>query len=83
MSGSFPCVFEAQRWKKEGGKYYIHYTNTRKEIDLEGVQFTDGGLLANFPLKYLDNEKMRPMYFAHQTVKGETILYGFGVNYVG
>ena len=45
----------------------------------------DGGMLANFPLKYLDNEKMRPMYFSHKRIKKEedsdnyTVLYGFGL----
>ena len=66
MTGSFPAVFESQSWKKEWGKYYVHYSTTRKEIDLEGVFFTDGGTLANFPVKYLDNEKMRPMYFSYK-----------------
>ena len=83
MTGSFPIAFESQKWRKEWGKYYIHYANTRKEIDLEGVNFTDGGMLSNFPVKYLDNEKMRPMYFAHPKIDGgdnETILYGFGLN---
>ena len=83
MTGSFPVAFESQKWRKEWGKYYIHYENTRKEIDLEGVNFTDGGMLANFPVKYLDNKKMRPMYFAHPKINGgdnETILYGFGLN---
>ena len=50
---------------------------------MEGVNFTDGGMLANFPVKYLDNEKMRPMYFAHPKINGgdnETILHGFGLN---
>lgn len=62
----------------------MHYSNTRKEIDLTGVNFTDGGMLANFPVKYLDNENMRPMYFSHKRyAKGsenETLLYGFGLN---
>ena len=83
MSGSFPCAFESQKWKKEWGKYYVHYANTRKEVDLEGIHFTDGGMLANFPLKYLDNERMRPMYFSHANIQGKTVLYGFGVNFVG
>lgn len=30
ISGSFPIVFESQKWKKEWGKYYIHYANTRR-----------------------------------------------------
>ena len=55
MSGSFPIAFQAQKWDKSWGKYYIHYDNVRKEIDLTGHEFTDGGLLANFPIKYLDN----------------------------
>lgn len=78
MTGSFPVAFEAQTWKKEWGKYYIHYQNTRREIDLTGHQFTDGGLLANFPIKYLDNESMRPMYFSHKKTE-KTIIYGFGL----
>ena len=62
----------------------MHYEKTRKEIDLTGVNFTDGGTLANFPVKYLDNEKMRPMYFSYKRYpknsENETILYGFGVH---
>ena len=54
---------------------------------MTGKKFTDGGMLANFPLKYLDNERMRPKYFAHprfKKVEGsetETILIGIGLNY--
>ena len=55
MTGSCPVGFESQSWKSEWGKYYIHYENTRREIDLTGVNFTDGGMMANFPIKYLDN----------------------------
>lgn len=55
MSSSFPIVFEAQRWQQEWGYYYIHYRNKRTELDLTGHRFTDGGVLANFPIKYLDN----------------------------
>ena len=40
---------------------------------------TDGGLLANFPVKYIDNEDMRPMYFSHCKNAENTILYGFGL----
>jgi hypothetical protein len=66
MTGSFPVAFEALKWQSEWGKYYIHYDKWRREIDLTGHQFTDGGMLANFPMMYLDNEAMRPMYFAHK-----------------
>ena len=97
ISASFPIGFEAQKWKEEWGKYYIHYENTRRELSLmkeevangkrclRGHELIDGGMLANFPLKYLDNEKMRPMYFSHKRVKKEedpekyTVLYGFGL----
>lgn len=49
----------------------------RREIDLTGVRFTDGGALSNLPIKYLDNEYMRPMYFSHvKTFK--TKMYGVG-----
>jgi hypothetical protein len=43
-------------------------------------------MLANFPLKYLDNEKMREKYFSHVRVKrkegseDETVLIGIGLN---
>jgi len=47
---------------------------------LTGHTFTDGGLLANFPIKYLDNEMMRPMYFSHKKHPRHTILYGFGLD---
>lgn len=30
LTGAFPIAFMAQTWKKEWGKYYIHYSNTRK-----------------------------------------------------
>ena len=36
-------------------------------------------MLANFPVKYLDNEDMRPMYFSHKKTES-TIMYGFGIN---
>jgi predicted acylesterase/phospholipase RssA len=55
MTGSFPVAFEPQKWKTEWGKYYIHYKNTRKEVDLTEAPFTDGGMLANFPVKFIDN----------------------------
>jgi len=66
LTGSFPVAFEALKWKSDWGKYYIHYERWRREIDLTDHQFTDGGVLANFPIMYLDNESMRPMYFAHK-----------------
>jgi hypothetical protein len=47
---------------------------------LTGHNFTDGGLLANFPLKFLDNEKFREKYFSHTSVKEKTFLYGFGLD---
>lgn len=56
MTGSFPVAFESQKWDtQKWGKYYIHYDNIRRQVDLDGHQFTDGGVLANFPIKYLDN----------------------------
>jgi predicted acylesterase/phospholipase RssA len=82
MTGSFPVAFQAQRWQREWGKYFVHYDNFRREIDLTGHEFTDGGLLANFPIKYLDNEHMRPMYFSHRQNADRTILYGFGLDQV-
>ena len=30
MTGSFPVAFEALKWKKEWGKYYIHYDRMRR-----------------------------------------------------
>jgi predicted acylesterase/phospholipase RssA len=82
LSGSFPVAFQSQKWEKSWGKYYVHYINTRKEIDLSGHMMTDGGLLANFPIKYIDNEEMRPMYFSHQKNPKNTILYGFGLEQI-
>ena len=79
MTGSFPVAFKSLYWQREWGKYYIHYDRTRREVDLTGHQFTDGGLLANFPLKFLDNEKFRPKYFKHKKTK-QTLLYGFGLD---
>lgn len=49
---------------------------------MTGHTFTDGGLLANFPIKYLDNEMMRPMYFSHKKNENQTILYGFGLDQI-
>lgn len=65
MTSAFPVAFEATYWKEEWGKYYIHYEKMRSEIDLRGCKFTDGGMLANFPIDCIDNEDMRPMYFSH------------------
>jgi predicted acylesterase/phospholipase RssA len=50
MTGSFPVAFLSLKWEKDWGKYYIHYDTTRRELDLEGHHFSDGGMLANFPL---------------------------------
>lgn len=30
MTGSFPVAFEAMAWRKEWGKYYIHYQHYRR-----------------------------------------------------
>ena len=30
ISSSFPIGFQAQKWKQEWGKYYIHYEHTRR-----------------------------------------------------
>lgn len=79
LTGSFPVAFEAQHWDADWGPYYVHYSRFRREIDLTGHQFTDGGMLANFPMKYLDNEDMRPMYFAHKTTSN-TKIFGFGLD---
>ena len=81
MTASYPIAFEAIRWKKEWGKYYIHYAHPRKEIDLAGHQFTDGGFLSNFPIKFLDNESVRPMYFSHMS-SNKTRIFGFGLEEV-
>ena len=78
MTGSFPVAFQAKKWKKEWGKYYVHFKSSRREIDITGHRFTDGGMLANFPVKYLNNEDMRPMYFSH--IHSEDNLFGFGIN---
>ena len=43
---------------------------------------TDGGMLANFPIKYMDNEQIRKRYFSQKSVKGTTILLGFGLDYL-
>jgi predicted acylesterase/phospholipase RssA len=56
MTASFPFVFKALSWQPQWGKYYIHYINTRREVDLTNHQFSDGGILANFPMIFLDNE---------------------------
>ena len=56
MTGSFPVAFKAQRWKKDWGYYYVHKYDKTIPFDITGHEFTDGGLLANFPIKYLDNK---------------------------
>ncbi len=55
MSGSFPFGFKALRWQKDWGNYYVHFHDKKLVVNLAGHEFTDGGLLANFPIKYLDN----------------------------
>ena len=49
-------------------------------IDITGHQFTDGGLLANFPIKYFDNYNISQQYFAHTREEGKTIMLGFGLD---
>lgn len=56
MTGSFPVGFKAQKWKKEWGHYYVHRVRKKLIVDITGHEFTDGGLLANFPIKYMDHE---------------------------
>ena len=34
MTGSFPVAFQAQKWQKEWGYYYIHYYDYKVMIDL-------------------------------------------------
>jgi predicted acylesterase/phospholipase RssA len=80
MSGSFPGAFKAQKWKKEWGKYTIFYSRYKVEVDLTGHEFTDGGLLANFPVKYLDNPDICKKYFSHIPKEDNTILLGFGLD---
>lgn len=83
MSGSYPVAFKAPIWEKNWGKYHIYYDRWCRVIDLEGHQFTDGGMLANIPMMYLDNESMRPKYFAHKCYppghESETKIIGFGL----
>ena len=55
MSGSFPVGFKALKWKKEWGLYHVYLLETKTVIDISGHEFTDGGMLANFPIKYMDN----------------------------
>ena len=82
MTGSFPVGFKAQKWKKQWGKYNVYLLEQKIEICLNNHEFTDGGLLANFPIKYMDNEEIRKRYFSHKAVKDETILLGFGLDYL-
>lgn len=80
MTGSFPVGFKAQRWKKEWGQYHVHLLEQKMTIDITGHEFTDGGLLANFPIKYMDNEEIRKCYFTSKAVEGLTIVLGFGLD---
>lgn len=82
MSSAYPIAFEPTYWDKNWGKYYIHYENIRREVDLEGCKFTDGGMLANFPIDFIDNQEMRPMYFSHYK-DAQTIMYGVGLSECG
>ena len=66
MTGSFPVAFEAQTWKREWGDYYVYKSSVMTVIDITGHQFTDGGMLANFPIRYLDNMDISKNYFSHQ-----------------
>ncbi len=55
---------------------------------LTGHQFTDGGMLANFPMKYFDNDYISDCYFSHRINRSlknkkhpyETIMLGFGLD---
>ncbi len=49
-------------------------------VNITDHEFTDGGLLANFPIRYMNNEEMRSRYFCAKNVKGKTILLGFGLD---
>lgn len=83
MTGSFPVAFKAQTWQKHWGYYHIYHPEYKSIIDLEGHEFTDGGLLANFPIKYMDNEELRQLYFSHKAVDKLTFLLGFGLDALG
>jgi hypothetical protein len=65
MTGSFPVAFKAQKWDSKWGNYRIHYADHRREFFLDDHEFTDGGMLANFPIKYYDNDHIRDVYFSH------------------
>jgi predicted acylesterase/phospholipase RssA len=84
MTGSFPVGFKAQQWQPSWGKYLVHYADVRREVNITGHEFTDGGMLANFPIKYFDNDYIRDNYFSHVINKSknkyETILLGFGLD---
>jgi hypothetical protein len=89
MTGSFPVGFKAQRWRQEWGNYLIHYSDHRREFFLDDHELTDGGMLANFPIKYYDNDHIRDVYFSHVINKTidkanphpyETIMLGFGLD---
>lgn len=82
MTGSFPVGFKALKWRKEWGQYSVYLNKKRMDIEITGHEFTDGGMLANFPIKYLDNEVIRTRYFSHMAVKRFTILLGFGLDYL-
>lgn len=46
MSASFPIMFPAIEWKKEYGLY-------NNKVDLTGHLMSDGGLVSNFPIRYI------------------------------
>lgn len=82
MSGSFPGAFKALKWDQSWGKYTIFFDYSRIEKDLTGHEFTDGGLLANFPIKYLDNADICNLYFSHIPREENTIILGFGLDHL-
>ena len=81
MTTSFPGAFKALKWNKKWGNYYIYFSRQRLSIDLTGNQMTDGGILANFPLKYTDNDDLNNKYFTFSQ-KSTTEVIGIGLDYV-
>ena len=82
MTGSFPVAFKPQKWKKEWGFYYIYKEGKRTQVDISGHEFTDGELLANFPIKYLSNDSINRQFYSHSNCKNKTMMLGFGLDYM-
>ena len=71
---AMPFLVKLPKWKRSWGKYYVHYRNRRKEIDLTGHTFIDGSIIDSSPLIYLQNERLRQIFFARKPNAASKIM---------